>query len=95
MYQETVSHSVSNRTIVLLYKMNNMLPMGGGGGNFMNAALVRLVLQSITYLKLQVRHWIYKEPLYLHWITLEPTSTSSLRSDVVQEILWTTLLTFC
>ena len=61
----------------------------------MNAALVSLVLQSITYLKLQVRHWLKKEPLYLHCITLEPTSTRSLRSDVVQEILWTTLVTFC
>ena len=31
MWQETVSPSVSNRTIVLLYKIN-MLPMWGGGG---------------------------------------------------------------
>ena len=43
MWQETVSPSVSNRTIVLLYKIN-MLPLwggggGGGGGNLINAAL--------------------------------------------------------
>ena len=31
MWQETVSPSVSNRTIVLLYKIN-MLPLWGGGG---------------------------------------------------------------
>ena len=59
MWQETVSPSVSNRTIVLLYKIN-MLPMwggGGGSGNLINAALVWWVLQSInpTYFKAKLK----------------------------------------
>ena len=59
MWQETVSPSVSNRTIVLLYKIN-MLPLWGGGegsGNLINAALVWWVLQSInpTYFKAKLK----------------------------------------
>ena len=39
MWQETVSPSVSNRTIVLLYKIN-MLPLWGGGGGGGGAATI-------------------------------------------------------